>query len=551
VFLGFSLFLADLISSYVIRIVVLRNDKIYDSRRTAALSLFCWVLWLFFIIVGTAAAIAFGLSWWVRLSLLGFSAVLMLRFVVFSSTSPTGYGRLLVASILQPFLCIVPFLALWTRIGYLTAADVPMFGLFFILSVAVGLISSSFFLSVLNRIGKQTLGVPSIALLKAFLLNWIMDLNAPFEELLEKLGEEQDVEVSLVGFGTSKPKAIMVVPSVHPGPFKNIGSSPLPSALKAALERQYDCVACVPHGLFGHELDLASQVQNQKVINQVIEAMSFDPSEAKATPFVTVSNGAATACCQIFGRFLFISFTLAPMTTEDLPQELGLIVGQEAKKLGLTCCAVVNAHNSIDETANMEEALGSLKRVTSACLEKAVLQEHLSFSVGAATVMPEEFTLKDGMGPGGITVVVVKAGEQKAAYVVIDGNNMVSGLRESILSALSSLGIGGGEVFTTDTHVVSGVILGKRGYNPVGEAMDHEKLIGYIKRATRAALSDLEQVAGAQCQNMTVPNVRVIGEKQLETLCLLIDRAAQRAKRVAAPIFVTSGLLLMLFLTLL
>ena len=29
------------------------------------------------------------------------------------------------------------------------------------------------------------------------------------------------------------------------------------------------------------------------------------------------------------------------------------------------------------------------------------------------------------MGPGGITAIVVKVAEQKAFYVVIDGNNMI------------------------------------------------------------------------------------------------------------------------------
>jgi putative membrane protein len=151
------------------------------------------------------------------------------------------------------------------------------------------------------------------------------------------------------------------------------------------------------------------------------------------------------------------------------------------------------------------------------------------------------------MGFGGITVIVVKVGEQKTAYVVIDGNNMVSGLREKILSSLKSMDISEGEVFTTDTHSVNAVILSDRGYHPIGEAMDHEKLIGYIKEATLAAVSDLER-AKAAARSITVPNVKVIGEKKLETLCLLTDRTLQKAKKTVIPIFATTGLLLMLFL---
>ena len=543
--LGSSLFLLNLVSSYVISTLVLRGDTIYDLRRTVALSLFCWMMWLAFIIIGVVVATPFGLSWWVRLCLLGLSAVVILRLIVFDSTSRKSYGRRLIASVLQPFACAVPFLVFWTAIAYPLTLYML---LYFVFSLGISIAASHFFLSTLNRVGQQTLGVPSISLLKAFLLNWIMDLNAPLEELLEKLGEEQDIGVSLMKFGSSKPKAAMVIPSVHPGPFKNIGSSVLPSMLKSALERKLNCVVCVPHGLFGHELDLASQAQNQKLIDRIVESADFEAAETKATSFVTLSNGTATACCQIFGKFVFISFTLAPKTTEDLPQDLGLYVREEAEKRGLTCSGVVNAHNSIDGVANMQESLDELKAVAVACLEKAVLKERLPFQVGAATVIPEEFTIRDGMGSGGITTIVVKVGKQKAAYIVIDGNNMVSGLREKVLSALHSLGIDDGEVFTTDTHAVSAVILSQRGYNAVGEAIDHERLIAHIKEATVVAMSKLEHVKTASCCNITVPSVKVIGKKRLETLCLLVDRAIWKAKRIVVPIFGISGLFLMLIL---
>ncbi len=546
-FLGFSLFFANLIFDYVVGTLVLKGDPIYDLRRTAALSLFCWALWFSFIFVGVVFSM-FDLLWWVRLCLLGFSAVLILRLIVFSSTSPMDSKKLLAASFLQPFSCIIPFLMLWARISHVwTRISHPFLGLFFVFSPIVSLISSFFFINLLNRVGAQTLGIPSLSLFRVFLLNWVVGSNVPFEELLEKLGEEKDIEVSIIKFDASKPKAVIVVPSVHPGPFKNVGSSLLPSILKTALEKELNCIACVPHGLLGHEFDLASQLQNQKIINRVVESADFETFEAKATPFIEVNNGLATACCQVFGDFAFLSFTLTPKTTEDFPQELGLFVRQKAEKHGLSGCTIVNAHNSIDGMVNMQKALGALKAVAATCLEKAVSLRRLPFKVGAATVTPNEFSLKDGMGPGGITAVVVKVGEQKTAYVVIDGNNMVCGLREKILSALHSIGIDEGEVFTTDTHSVNAVILNKRGYHPIGEAIDQEKLIGYIKGATLAATSDLKHVK-ATCRSITVLNVKVIGEKQLETLCLLTDRTLQKAKKGIIPIFAFGGFLLMLFL---
>ncbi|MGW8289167.1 MAG: DUF2070 family protein, partial [Candidatus Bathyarchaeia archaeon] len=169
---------------------------------------------------------------------------------------------------------------------------------------------------------------------------------------------------------------------------------------------------------------------------------------------------------------------------------------------------------------------------------------------GAATVFPKDFGLEDGMGAGGITAVVVNVAEQKTAYIVIDGNNMVSGLREEILAALKSTGFHECEVFTTDTHAVSAVVLGRRGYHPVGEAMNHVTLIRYITETAKKAALNLESCK-AGCLRLVVPNVRVIGEERLASLSMLVDKALRRAKQIVVPIFASEGVLLVLLLTLL
>ncbi|HLE75006.1 MAG TPA: DUF2070 family protein [Candidatus Bathyarchaeia archaeon] len=545
-FFGFSLFAVTILLDYVVSKIVLR-DPIYVLRRIVALSLFGWLFWLFFIILGVVFGVIFSFWWWIKLCLLGFAAVLTLRFVVFLATSSVGILRRLLASLLQPLLCIVTFMVFWVRLASVN----PLQFLPFLVISPIACYASAFsFVFIINRLGQRMYGVPAIPIFRAFMLNWVVALNAPFEELLEKLGEDEDVEVSFLKFDSSKPKAAIIVPLVHPGPFKNIGSSLLPSMLKREFEKEFGCDACVPLGILGHELDLASQVQNQKIIDHVLTSAKFAASANKATPFVKATDGFVTASCQVFGSTAFLSFTLAPKTTEDLPQELGRIVREEAGKHGLDCAIVVNAHNSIDDTINMEESLDALRAVASDCLKKAVSLPSKPFEVGAATVFPKEFSLKDGMGPGGITAVAVKVAEQKSAYVVIDGNNMISGLREEILSALASIGFHESEVFTTDTHAVSAVVLGRRGYHPVGEVMNHETLIGYIKEAAKAAAAKLERCK-AGCKSVVVPKVRVIGKARLESLSMLVDKALQKAKQIVIPIFAFEGLFLLLLLSIL
>ena len=127
---------------------------------------------------------------------------------------------------------------------------------------------------------------------------------------------------------------------------------------------------------------------------------------------------------------------------------------------------------------------------------------------------------------------------------------MVPNLREKILAALSSAGFAESEVFTTDTHAVTGLVTGKQGYNPVGKAMEHETLIRYILEAAKTAESKLE-ICKAGSLSLVVPQVRVIGEERLKSITTLVDKAIQRMKQVVIPIFGLEGLILILLLAVL
>jgi predicted neutral ceramidase superfamily lipid hydrolase len=111
------------------------------------------------------------------------------------------------------------------------------------------------------------------------------------------------------------------------------------------------------------------------------------------------------------------------------------------------------------------------------------------------------------------------------------------------------LGFDESEVFTTDTHAVSALVTGRRGYHPVGEAMDEKLLLDYVGEVAQKAEANLE-VARAGCLQFVVPQVRVIGEDRLRSITLLVDKAIQKAKQIIFPIFGIEGLLLILLLTL-
>ena len=542
---GVSLIVLTLAADLITSRLLLRNDPIYILRRTTDLSLFSWAFWLVFIVIGVALSFSFGWLVWVKLCLLGFAVVVTLRIIVLMVTSTSAAWRRGIAVLLQPTLCLMAFLVYWASISSAVTLQVLPFT---VVSPVVALVAGLLFFYPVKRLGRKTYSIPSIIpLFNAFILDWVADISAPLEKFFEDMGEDEDIEVSVLKFESSKPNAAIIVPLVHPGPFKNVGSSLLPSLMKFEFEKEFGCEACTPLGILGHERDLASQAQNNRIISQVIASANFKASSDLASPFVRVNEGVASACCQIFGDTVLLCFTLAPKTTEDLPQELGHVVSEEAEKYGLKHAILVNSHNSLADIVDTEEHLDALRTAASKCLQQAVIKPTEQFMVGAASVFPKDFSLKAGMGPGGITVIVVQVQEQKTAYVVIDGNNIISGFREKILTALSSEGLSESEVFTTDTHAVSAVVTGRRGYHPVGEVMDQELLIRYICDAAKKAEENLE-ASNVGCLQLVVPQVRVIGEARLKSMTTFVDKAIQRIKQTLIPVFGFEGLILILIL---
>jgi putative membrane protein len=548
--LGLAFFALTLVSDLIITKIPLRNDPVFSLRRTLVVSLVGWIIWLVFNISGIALSFTFGFLIWVKLCLIGYAAVITLRIIVLIATSTSDRWRKGISVLFQPALCIVAFVIFWFNTS--NAFPLMQVLLFIVVSPIISFLSVILFFYSIERLSQKTFSMRSIPLFRAFIVNWVTDQNALMEKYLEEMGEDKDIEVTLLKFDSSKPKAAIIVPLVHPGPFKNIGSSLLPSLLKQGFEEEYGCATCTPLGILGHELDLASQEQNHKIVSQVIASAKFKSTADLASPSVRITEGAATASGQIFGDTLFLSFSLAPETTEDLPQGLGRFVVEEAAKYGLNGSVVVNTHNSISDLVDVEAHLNELQTAASKCIQKAVRLQTKRFLVGADSVFPKEFSLRNGMGTGGITAIVVQVETQKTVYVVIDGNNMISGLREKILTSLASVGFDASEVFTTDTHAVSALITGRRagrrGYHPVGEVMDQELLTRYICDVAKNAIANLE-VVNAGYSHFIVPQVRVIGEERLKSITTLVDRAIKKAKQML-PIFGLEGLLLILLLLL-
>ena len=151
-------------------------------------------------------------------------------------------------------------------------------------------------------------------------------------------------------------------------------------------------------------------------------------------------------------------------------------------------------------------------------------------------MVPDEWGLDEGVGPCGISALLVRLETGEIyAYVVFDSNNMTTGLREVLLDVIREEGCVDGEALTSDTHLVNGIGATDRGYYPIGERTDWDRLFDYVREVIRSASSKLAP-AQASFSSVSVPNLPVIGENGLNTFRHILDSGFSLFKRAALTI---------------
>ena len=522
---------------------LMKTDPLFFLRRCLALSLFSLAL-LMLVFVSGAIISAFDSKFIFPdfAVIVGLFAIIPPRTLAVFSLSRVRFAGKALFSLLQPSLIV-----LVTIIFLGLPAGRMITGL--VLASLVGLVFAFALIVAIERNGRKAIGFSPIRMFRAFLTDWLEGRNEELESYLTELGIETEIDAAAFAFrkkGTNPPKAFMLVSNLHPGPFLNIGSSVMPFLFESLMQRRFGAVAMVPHGVSGHELNLVSQEQNERILSWVLTKVAGSSYIGLATPAERSTNEVATATSQVFDGCALVTMTTAPLDMEDVPSELsnnlsGLTHGK------FRSLALIDAHNCLTgPTIMTPQKVGALQEAALASLQVSAEQRPMPFKIGAAHVRPSDFNLKQGYGPGGISAIVVETDGQRFAYVCVDGNNMIRGLREKILTALDRVGLDDGEVMTTDTHMVNGVVPARLGYHPVGEVTAWDPLISEIAMVCKEAVTDLEE-AEVSVVSGQIP-VMTLGQKTLRHVMGLIYRTSKLTVITLFPMVVICTVLSLIFL---
>src|SRR5437660_689809 len=220
---------------------------------------------------------------------------------------------------------------------------------------------------------------------------------------------------------------------------------------------------------------------------------------------------------------------LLTLSTEGSIETKILSFSGEASRLGFEVL-IVDAHNSIVGQTSITPLQAD--RIVAAAIRVLGRLKALSqgpFSVGSAYDALDSYTLKDGIGPGGLSAMVVKTENDIASYITIDGNNMQQGLRDHILQSIKQTGVGDAEVMTTDTHLVTGLVRSPLGYYPVGTALPTAAFVTKITQTVQKAMSNLEE-SSAGFSKFSL-QLQVLGSETFQSITGFIGRIARQIGR--------------------
>ena len=496
-------------------------------NRSALLSLTCTVFLIIISLAGMVVSIPlFPFSYAIAL---GF--IFGIRLVVLAAIADYRLIRMTLPAFVQSGVGILIGMVLFT----------PPFGLFATLSTIVFGIGFVLLIWALDRPLYRAFHIHGLNFLNTFLAH-ITDGSKTMEDFFHEIGEEVYVpQVNLLFRPENGGGVLFTVPNIHPGPLGEIGGGNLPNYLQSSFSE----LVMVSHGTATHDFNLVAEDEIEKIIRAIRKAESALVFSDKASRSHRYQYGSVSVLYQVFNDTLLIISTRSPEKTEDIDLGVGMAIMAEGHR-AFRHVAFVDAHNCFtgDISTVQPGTLSALEYHSAAlhAIEDGMRLEQSRLRFGSAQVIPP-FSRKEGFGDQGIEVLVIEAGGQKTAYVLIDGNNVQAGVRENLRTSVLNL-VEEAEIMTTDSHVVN-VLSGK---NPVGYHVDPELILPYLDQAVKEAINNLSWGEAAGSTTLC-ERVRVFGSQRMVQMASTVNAMILFIPPLSAAVLLLAFLLsLMLYM---
>ncbi|RLE64214.1 MAG: hypothetical protein DRJ47_08225 [Thermoprotei archaeon] len=389
--------------------------------------------------------------------------------------------------------------------------------------------------------GVQLFKISGLKFTKGYLKAFLEEDPGVLEEIFENIGEYRDLYVTLLVFkekGTGKTLGCLVIPEVHPGPFRKVGGSLLPYIVSEKLKERLKCPVLVFHGPSTHSENPTSRRQCEILGNFLVYSLD-KVSEISLGPPRRMSRGDVTCLSIPFygegrleGALLFVESFKRGL--EDLDPEIALKI---RSLRGDALTVIVDSHSSFTENNIHPTSSNDLgDDIMSICLRLLRLKYRTSdFATSFISLPLTEYNIYDGMGPGGLKLWYIEFDSKRYLFVLFDGNNMLLETKRELYSRIrSAFGLDDVCIATTDTHLVTG-LKGGEDYSPLGERVPTDYLFSKVCEAMKTAFNSVKP-AKAYVFQSTV-KIQVLGKNNLSKIWSFVNRNIKKALGVLLAIF--------------
>jgi putative membrane protein len=451
------------------------------------------------------------------------------RLAIFTSVFGAGLTRALGISFVEP---IIFTLVLLTPGQFFDSVN----------QNPTSLVFGSFFVSwaVLWSILADKAGRPHVLstfnLLQAFLTAWTEQKGDKMEKIVESRAKSNHIKSDVLRFVPAAPSQrdiSVVIPGVHPGPFKPIGGSNLPYELFKFFGRS----AVIVHGASDHSLNIPSKNELEKYLLSFTAAKVADTA-ATCTDVVQIKKTRFVVTGVAFGDVVLVMLSTSSGGMEDVPAEISSKIQDHAYYLRFSKALVVDCHNAMGGPLSAEE-----QHILLLCAKEALdkikgSQQH-RFSVGYSASFchkknnedlietKNQIEWREDIGQAGLAVLAIKVNQQTYAIGWADSNNIENHVRNYVLTQLYSRGLNMVEICTSDTHYTSGKRT-KQGYYPLGSMTEVKEILAQYEELTSRSFDDPKDCSFS---HLSVDSeIKVMGKGQFDDYSKALDRSMNLTK---------------------
>lgn len=367
--------------------------------------------------------------------------------------------------------------------------------------------ASFFYLS--DRFAKKKLGykIPNIA--QAVLNAWLVEYPDDFENILERFSKEVEVYTYCLSFKTDSKRICVVVPPVHPGPFRGIGSYNVTEALSSLFKSKGFDEVIVLHSPSNHDMNIPSK----RELDRYLSVISSEPSKLTPANFKVVKKEGKDFN---FYGLSTDSFDFVIADPKRLMDDFPIGYMMELTKLNESRekpLVLVDAHNKLSTYAEDIDFSEPLRFNIEPLSSEEIMVSAERLELGA---LPE-------VGQNGVHTLIISDGQEEVRLLCVDSNNADPNAYQKVLNETGFV------IVTSDTHVVK-TSANKKGYWAFGEITPLSNIIEKLKENHKLEKAEAQLLFWKS-------NVKVMGERGLQVLKEVMSGSLNRFKIYVSLMF--------------